>query len=377
MGSSDRIHSFFFNLSQICSSAFASDEWRVNLAAGLDFNLSVYATRDYRRFLPAHSQFLNGLCQLSIQSINNSIGQFLSSALVTAEVISETTFYSRIKSLVQQSKLSAPAMFSRLLNLLRAINHGNAVVSAYGTNFEYIVPTRDPYSNVAITRAVVYENNCSCGLDATCTIPASFISNSSQMLQIKGFKMGCTPSESFLASTLECFYDPTCINLIQEHANYINWTGVTKTPIPLVPTGSHFPINTTVGHLTKALFVEDWTTAINYSSYYEQCAPILCSYTYIQQVNSVYTVTLISGIYGGLTVVLKLICPWLVRLGAKMHTHRKSRSHVAQSERSIDTTITAAISTASDSTKTRNISCDVELISMAPANEYAFSLERP
>ena len=329
---------------------------------------------DYRRFLPAHSQFLNGLCQLSIQSINKSVGQFLSSELVTAEIIPEALFYSRIEPLVQQSKLSAPAVFSRLLTLLRAINHGNAVISVYGSNFEYIVPRSDPSDNFAITRAVIYENNCSCGLNATCTIPASFMGNFSEIVSIKGFKMGCTPSESFLASTLECFYDFSCINRIQEYTNYINWTRATKTPTTLVPTGSRFPINITVEDLTKALFVEDWTTTINYSSYYEQCSPFLCSYTYIQKVNSVYTVTFIVGIYGGLTVVLKLICPWLVRLADKVNAHRKSRPHVVQPERSIDTTINETASTASDPKKARNVTADIELICTTQAPEYAHFL---
>ncbi|CAF3993155.1 unnamed protein product, partial [Adineta steineri] len=208
---------------QVCSSTFASNEWRENLLAGLVPDLSIYNTTDYRRFLLAHLHFLNGLCQISIQTVNNSVSQFLSSTLSNTQLISEALFRLQIDSLIEQSQLDAPTIFNRILFLLRTINHGNAIVSVYGTNFEYIVPLVDPYESYAVLQAVIYDNNCSCGLNPTCTTQANFISNNaSEIIPIKGLKMGCTPSESLLASTLECFYDSSCIKLIQEQTNYNN-----------------------------------------------------------------------------------------------------------------------------------------------------------
>ncbi|CAF0942304.1 unnamed protein product [Adineta steineri] len=208
---------------QICSSTFASNEWRENLTAKLIPDLSIYDIRDYRRFLSAHLQFLNGLCQLSIQAINDSVDQFLSSTLASAQIIPETVFRLEINSLINDSQSNAPMMFARLLFLLRTTNHGNAIISAYGNNFKYIVPWDNQNGNIAITEAMTYDNECSCGLDATCTTQASFMnSNSSETVAIKGLKMGCTPSESFLGSTLECFYDSSCINLIQKYKKLTN-----------------------------------------------------------------------------------------------------------------------------------------------------------
>ncbi|CAF4117745.1 unnamed protein product, partial [Adineta steineri] len=122
----------------ICSSTFASNEWRENLTANLIPDLSIYDIRDYRRFLSAHLQFLNGLCQLSIQAINDSVDQFLSSTLASAQIIPKTVLDLKIISLIKKSQSNAPIMFARLLFLLRATNHGNAIISAYGNNFEYI-----------------------------------------------------------------------------------------------------------------------------------------------------------------------------------------------------------------------------------------------
>ncbi|CAF1418646.1 unnamed protein product [Adineta steineri] len=319
----------------VCSSTFVSDEWRENLLAGLVPDLSIYNTKDYRRFLLAHLQFLNGLCQISIQTMTNSVDQFLSSTLSTTQLISEALFRLQIGSLIEQSLLDAPTIFNRILFLLRTINHGNAIVSVYGTNFEYIVPLIDPYESYAVLQAVIYDNECSCGLNATCTTQANFISsNSSEIIPVKGLKMGCTPSESLLASTLECFYDSSCIKLIQEQTNYNNSINTT---ILLSQNSSHFLINTTVRDLVNVLFVEDWSTQINYSSYFEQCSPSVCSYTYIQQFNLLYTITFLISIYGGLTIALKWICPWTVRLIANINQYRKKKSSTVQPVNTINT----------------------------------------
>ncbi|CAF4235546.1 unnamed protein product, partial [Adineta steineri] len=321
----------------VCSSTFASNEWRENLLAGLVPDLSIYNTTDYRRFLLAHLHFLNGLCQISIQTVNSSINEFLSSTLSNTQLMSATLFRLQINSLIEQSQLDAPTAFNRILFLLRTINHGNTIVSTYGTNFEYTA-LLGPYLNFALVQAVIYDNNCSCGLNATCTTQANFISNNaSEIIPVKGLKMGCTPSESFLASTLECFHDSSCINLIEEQTNYNNSINTTNTTIPLSSNNSHFLINTTVRDLVNVLFVEDWSTQINYSSYFEQCSPSMCSYTYTQQFNLIYTITFLISIYGGLTIALKWICPWAVRLVANMNQYRKKKSNTVQPINTIDT----------------------------------------
>lgn len=127
----------------MCSSSYATAAWRKNLINGLDPSLLIDDSTDYRRFLPAHLQFLTQLCQLSETAVRDSINQFLSSQLIGAELLPKMTFESTIDSLIYQTRSSAPLTFARLLYLLRATNHGNAIVSAYGTNFKFVVPTTD------------------------------------------------------------------------------------------------------------------------------------------------------------------------------------------------------------------------------------------
>ncbi|CAF1447943.1 unnamed protein product [Rotaria sp. Silwood1] len=319
---------------QICTSSFTSDQWLINITSGLVPDLTVYEQRDYRRFLSAHLQYLQGLCQFSILSVNNSIEQFLTSLFITSELLSEKDFHARLHLLIEQSKSSAPKTSAHLLFLIRSINHANAMVSTYGTNFEYISTwfwTNDYYPYIP-NQAIIYDNECSCGLYPNCTTQANFIESNSSIISIKGLKMGCTPSESLRSSTLECFYDQSCINLIQRYTNSTNQI------IPLSMNMSRFSIDTTVAELINDLFVEQWATTINYSSYFEQCLPLLCSYTYIQQFNILYIITILLGLQGGLTIVLEWISPKLAHIIAKVHKNRKKRLNVIDQSRSLNMT---------------------------------------
>jgi hypothetical protein len=307
------------------------NEWRINLPT----NFFLYEEKDSRRFLSAHFQYLHGLCHLSMKLVNNSINQFLSSIFISDQLLSEIDFNKSIHFLIEQSKSNAPTIFNSLLFLIRNINHGNKIISTYGTNFEYIVPLTWIERGHAYfpSEAIIYDNECSCGLYPNCTTQANFVSrNSNETISIKGLKMGCTPSESFLSSTLECFYDISCINLIQEYMNY------NGSFILLSKTMNRYEINTTIAELIDNLFVDQWSTKINYSSYFEKCAPLLCSYTYIQQYNVFYTLTLLLGLEGGLTMVLQWICPKIIQFLFKAYQYRKRRMNTVQPIHSLQIT---------------------------------------
>ncbi|CAF1195209.1 unnamed protein product [Adineta steineri] len=325
---------------EICSSAFATKQYRNELIAGLVSNLSIYVTRDYRRFLSAHLQALQGLCELSKTSVYDSINQFRTSLFVTFQLLSEKNFRDQLNSLIEQTKSNVPTTFRQLLFLIRNINHGNAYMSTYTTNFEYIGAPNAPTYTYAFTRAIIYDG-CSCGLYLNCTSQANFIeSNSSKLIPVKGLKIGCTPSESFRASTLECFYDRSCIDLIHEYTNY------TKSHNPLLANTSRFSINTTIAELIDNLFIEKWNTKMNYSSYFHKCSPLHCSYTYIQKKSSfIYTITILLGLQGGLSIVLKWLCPKIVRIASKVNDYRKKRTSTIHPINSIEITPNVTLST--------------------------------
>ncbi|UJR18709.1 hypothetical protein I4U23_005616 [Adineta vaga] len=246
---------------------FITEEWRIALINSFVSDLSVYSPNDYRRFLSAHIQYLQGLCLFSQELVNNGINEFLSSLLITIELLSKQDFQNRFNTFIQQSKINTPILFSHLLFITRIVNHGNAFMSTYGTNFIYSTLVKRNSRSYAYTEAIIYDNECSCGLSSNCTTQAIFIDrNSSEIIPIEGLKMGCTPSESFHLSTLECFYNQSCLNLIYQYTNI---------SIPLSNTSNYFPPNTTINELINHSFVEQWSNKTNYSLYYSQCAPLL------------------------------------------------------------------------------------------------------
>ncbi|CAF1067559.1 unnamed protein product [Adineta steineri] len=293
---------------EMCSSPFTSEEGRFNLTANLISKLSMdsekrplsnYTLKDYRRFLSAHLQFLQGLCQLSNQATKISIQGFLSLLFSMIEVLSEENFGIQLNSIIQHKELNSSTILTDLLSLIRGIYHGNAIISLYGTNFEYIHPDRELNGVYLPTQALIYDDECSCGLHMNCTTPANFIeANPSTNISIQGLKIGCTPSESFRASTLECFYNQSCIDLIQQFASKPSRFNLTNPFKSLSTNNSRFPINTTIDKLINSLFIKELKTTISYLSYFEQCFPLLCSYTYIRQSSFLSIMTHLFGLQG-------------------------------------------------------------------------------
>ncbi|CAF1283104.1 unnamed protein product [Adineta steineri] len=343
---------------EICSSPFASIEGRLNLTFDVVANLSMYNGRDYRRFLSAHLQFLEGLCQLSEKTVYIFTRQFLSSLFVTNELLSEMNFHRRLNLTIDQSKLNVPTTLTHLLYLIRMINNGNAFISTYGTNFEYIHPWEDIYNTYTPTQAMIYDNNCSCGLYSNCNTQATFIlTNPTKIIPIKGLRIGCTPSESFRASTLECFYNESCINLITQYtikANRINNTSVFE---PLSTKNISFSINTPIAKLIDNLFITDWNIKMNYTSYFEQCFPLSCSYNNIQRFNVFHIIATLLGLQGGLALVLEWICPKIIRIIVKIYEYRKKRRNVVQPVFTVETM------------PIENIENSVSILELTPTNE--------
>ena len=146
-----------------------------------------------------------------------------------------------------------------------------------------------------------------------CLTPAAFVWPNDT--QVKGLFIGCLPSEAFLSSTLECFYDDDCVQLINREV-LAKVRSVLLSP--LVNDGrSKYALNASVGDLASALFLESWSSDVSYEKYFDGCAPDSCRYSYVDHANVLYTLTTLLGLYGGLQVVLSWFSAELVR-GVRM-----------------------------------------------------------
>ncbi|CAF4079112.1 unnamed protein product, partial [Adineta steineri] len=294
----DRFLQIQYDFHQICESEFATNEWRTEITSSIVANLSKYNQRDYRRHWTSHLQYLHGLCQLSIKTVVDDKEQLLSRSLITNELLSKNEFTNHFNTFEKQHRLNLPKLFNRLLILILNMSHGNAFMSTLGTNYRYLTPwdyhiKRHYY--YAFTEALLYDHQCSCALSRYCISDAYLFENdSSKTIYIEGMKIGCTPSESFHQSTLQCFYNSSCLHLL-----------VGNSIVPLVPRESRYLINTTIDELRKNLFLENWNTTSNYSAYFHECLPSICSYS--------------------LSIIFKWICPKLVLVTFHIYLYLKKK----------------------------------------------------
>ena len=73
-------------------------------------------------------------------------------------------------------------------------------------------------------------------------------------------------------------------------------------------------LNVSVSDLLFSLFVENQTTDIDYLKYFQQCSPSSCTYTFADQTDFTYGITLFISLYGGLIIILRLLAPFLVKI---------------------------------------------------------------
>jgi hypothetical protein len=83
--------------------------------------------------------------------------------------------------------------------------------------------------------------------------------------------------------------------------------------------------NMTVQSLVDTLLVTRWETNVIYDQYYTTCAPLSCTYTFAGQISVIYTVTIIIDLYGGLSVMFKLIAPILAKIVYYIISYRQRR----------------------------------------------------
>lgn len=149
---------------------------------------------------------------------------------------------------------------------------------------------------------------------------------------VPGFTWRCSPIQSILHSNLKCLYsDNNCLNDLLLY--YINFSA-TAVPIPpLDPTTLiRTTTNSTVRELADNLFVEQWNSSLSYERYFDSCQPRECQYIYSKRANYVYVFTIFLAIYGGLTLSLRLLVPFVMKylLGYRRPGHQRFRDRIRE-----------------------------------------------
>ena len=223
---------------------------------------------------------------------------FLQTSVLSSQMPNIDLFYLNTNSTLNDFKKSLSNNFIHNLQMFRGLTQGNGLVSVYATNGDLFLLQNLTADQTIYMKFQSY-GECDCGLTASC------VQNS--IPYIPGYVIGCLPLESFLRSTFECLYDQICVD---QMSSYVNSSYFPKS---LVNFNSRFAKNTTISDIVEEMFIESWFNNVSYENFFEECQPNSCSYTITERYNVIYVITTLLGLYGGITILLKLIVPRVAR----------------------------------------------------------------
>lgn len=166
--------------------------------------------------------------------------------------------------------------------------------------------------------------SCSCVWNNQCQQPMGFVCSTLDCVAnhhfyvqfIQGLYMGCDLF-SFQSSSLSCFYDQTCVQLLKdlrllEYDNIylpVDLSGIDA----LNMTGYYdYLPSESVLQLFSVHFLAKSTVDANYTAYFQECQVKACTYSVTGRKSFILIVTVIIGILGGLNVTLRLSVPIII-----------------------------------------------------------------
>ena len=288
---------------QVCSSDMVSQRWIEYLKIRdptYDSN-TIGANFKYHASLQFH--LLAELCRQTQQTNNDALPFFLETQFVSSQVIFENLFTSEVNLSIENWKLSTTNQFLRTIRLFQSIIQGNQLTNGILN----IYWDFDPLTYATEMESKMY-GNCSCGLSPSCLTSMgmyeynSTINALTEVFRIPNFFVDCSSLQGLLSSTLECYYNQSCMLQIGEHLDY-------STELIL-----HFSIlnsslnmpNETIETILTRLMIDFWLTNISFSSYFSTCAPLSCTFEYTGRNDFIVIATTIISIFGGLSLGYKL-----------------------------------------------------------------------
>lgn len=282
-------------------------------------------TFDFRIASASLLSIFQTFCSVSHELVEDLLKTFLNKGYVNALLTREDEFIARAQSFITTFQGQTPRSFNRLLQLIQDTTRGNQLLPASYTNSDITI---DSNTSIEIEWISPLKENCSCvtSMDS-CAISFNDFCDRFQLgnggscfptetgwVTIDGLKIGCYIIEGTLRTTLECLYSPPCIQVIfrQISITYPDEVVEQLLTIPPPATDSRFQMDTTLREIMKELMIEKWNSTVNYDGYFEECKPDVCIYTRMIKFDIAATITIVVGLIGGISVILKLLVPFFV-----------------------------------------------------------------
>lgn len=250
--------------------------------------------------------------------------------MLVKELMPRRQFHVDTDATINQFQQKTPIEFTRTLNLLRATIQGNALMSAFSTNWQLFATRTGQERNVSFYSVPTTYNDtkrntsCSCATLQTCTMPAQiFDRNNVVNYTTEGLRLGCYMLETILASSLSCFYSTACIYKLRQglqiHYTYLLFYQTLTNGInEFNSTETRFNVNDTIETLANAMFIESWRKNVSYARFFNSCAPIYCMRREYYRFDEIELLTTFLSVYVGLSFGARILAPCLVKVMKKI-----------------------------------------------------------
>lgn len=292
-------------LHQVCSSEFVKQGWIDQVFA--QHNQLSSSFDDYRITLSFFWQIISRFCVISEKTWSDIVIGFEGSSLVSPTAITEQSVRSQIRETIKNEQSLSQGTLTRNLRLLQRMISGNQFVSSMSTNFQLHYSNGNSSDEMSPRMLAKNYDNCSClNLDG-CPHPATFNDATGQLVIVPGMLGDCLIMDGTLASTLECYYDQTCISLLhQSLANDVQPLSIDR--------NKRFHPNSTIRMLFDEIMLDELVDEIRYDQYYTECNPSYCSYSYSRRFDVLFVITTVIGLVGTLSMIIRIISPVIASL---------------------------------------------------------------
>jgi hypothetical protein len=309
---------------QVCSSDFISQSW---IDFAFETNTTFIWPMDIRTSLSPMWQLIAAVCSGAMKTIPDALNEFSSLPLINPLILPEDLLRTKTHTALDLILQVVSDSSMNMLTVFERISKANGLVTGISTNYVALTLSKRPggkaqYILQAVARYILQGLNttCTCMHAETCPIPGSFylydmwetsglydLNKLVANQTLEGIIVDCTPLQTMLASSLECFYNQSCVDLILSmYSKSINISKLNQ----FLP--SRFMPKTNIKLLTENLFMEQIINKTLYNSYYHQCAPIYCSYTYSSKFDWMYVITILMSLCGGLSIALHITIPYII-----------------------------------------------------------------
>lgn len=319
---------------QICTSDFVQPWFYKSLFVRNQTETVV----DFIASVSTYFQALAMLCEAASLTLIDAIHQFSSTIFVNPQILPSNLFYLQINASVTTFRQLTQADFLRTMSLIDAVLQANQYISSTLRNSilrrdyfpEYEQSDLGPIRISTSSMGAIEDNDdlCFCSLNSTCNIYNSLTIlgvTYDMYSELPGIRADCSVVNSVLRSSLTCWYNNSCL---QKFQTIIQQAGISNIPHtnPLNPNLlTLFPLNTPTRTIFNQIMLEQWNILISYEKFYKKCRPISCTYTHQRRSDTIYIITTVIGLFGGLNIVFRVISPLIVSLVLRC-IRRKSNS---------------------------------------------------